>query len=748
MPGLLIGGISALLAGAVCLAGGPVAARLGRRLGWLDEPGDRKRHRASVPLTGGILVAAGLAAGCFAALLLGRFDGADIRIVSLCVAAAAVFAVGLLEDLSGCRVLYRVAAQGAAAGLVVALQPVDRLGPVEISPLAGSILAVIWLIGMTNAMNLLDGLDGLATGVACIVAGGFAVLGILQGDAASTGVAAALFAACAGFLRWNWRPARIFLGDNGALLIGFVLAWLALNLADGASTATGALAPFVMLGMPIFDTLLVAAARFTAPPRRRPVDRMRSVVRADRRHLHYLLAAVAGERAAVLKLFAFTAGACALAVVTVVSGSVVLAAAVLPGQLLAVALWRRGSWRGSRTATIPLLLPALLALLASSPGTARAQTNRLDESYRSEARMQFGSVYLTPRFTLDRLGIDTNVFNTADPEEDYVVAGTPAVDVWVPFRRRALLTTTVAARGEWFHKFEGERSVNPDASARLDLAAGPLTFFAGGRWLDTRQRPSFDIDLRARRVETRENGGVRVGLGPKLALDLEVARDTVTFDGDEFFEGTRLAETLDREERAARAAFRWRRTPLSTLVLAGESRRMRFDLSPERDSDNVIVTLGAEFEPRAAIAGAFEVGVRQFEALGAAVSDETEVVVRGELGFSLPADVRATVEAMRDIEYSFSPRHHYYVVARYGLEARRRLGSGPFDLSARAARDEYDYVGAGNRRDVVLQHSLTFGYRLNESVRIGLRVGDVRRSSTTLRGFDALQAGIVFEYGT
>ena len=748
MSGLVIGGASALLAGAVALAGGPVAALLGRRLGWLDKPGERKRHKASIPLTGGVLVASGLTAGCFAALFLGRFDGADIRIVSLCFAAAVVFAVGLIEDLSGCRVLWRVAAQGAGASLVVALQPVDRLGPLEISPLAGSILAVFWLVGMTNAVNLLDGLDGLAAGVACIVAGGFAVLGIVQGDVASTGVAAGLFAACAGFLRWNWRPARIFLGDNGALLIGFVLAWLALNLADGASTATGALAPFTMLGLPAFDMLLVAAARFTAPPKRRLHERVRSVVRADRRHLHYLLAAVDGERAAVLKLFAFAAGLCALAVVTVVYDSVVLAAAILPGQLLAVALWRRGSWRGGRTATIPLLLPALLALLVSSPGAARAQTNRIDESYRSKARMQFGSVYLTPRFTLDRLGVDTNVFNTAEAEEDYVIAGTPAVDAWIPFRRRALLTTTVAARGEYFHRYRGERSVNPDARARLDVAAGPLTFFAAGRWLDTRQRPSFDIDLRARRVETEENGGVRVALGPKLALDLEVARDTVNFDGDEFFEGTRLAETLDREERAARAALRWRRTPLSTLVLAGESRRMRFDLTPERDSDNLVVTLGAEFEPRAAIVGAFEIGVRRFEALGTAVSDVTEIVVRGELQFDLPAEVRATVEGRRDIEYSFSPRHLYYVVARYGVEARRRIGSGPFDLSGRIDRDVYDYLGAGNRRDVIRQHSVTFGYRLNESVRLGLRVGDVKRTSTTLRGFEGLQAGIVLEYGT
>ena len=746
----LIGTISAFVAVAVCLAALPVAAWLGRRQGWLDEPGARKRHAASVPLTGGCVIFGCLAAGGIAALLLGGFNTGSVRIASFAVAVAVVFAVGLLEDLRGCPVAGRVAAQGAAACLVAFLEPVARIGPVEIPPLAGSLLAVVWLVGVTNAINLLDGLDGLAASVACVVAGSLAVLGVLQGDSASTAVAAVLCAACAGFLRWNWRPARIFLGDSGALTVGFVLAWLALNLASGARGSAGTLAPFMMLGLPAFDTLLVAAGRFTESPARLR-ERFRRVVTADRRHLHYLLAAANGERAVTLRLCAFAAFVCLLALLAVASGMVVFAAALAPAQLLAVAWMRRAGRRAAirRSARASAALLGLLALLAAaSPEVAAAQRSRIDDGFRSEARMQFGALYLTPSFTLDRLGVDTNVFNTVEAERDFVVAGTPAVDAWIPFRRRALLTASVAARGEWFERFEGERSVNPDARARLDLAAGPLTFFAAGRRLDTRQRTSFDIDVRARRVETETNGGVRVALAPKLSLDLEVAEDRVRFDGDEFFEGTRLAETLNREERAARAAFRWRATPLSTFVLAGESREMRFDLSPERDSDNLVVTLGGEFAPRAAMAGSAEVGVRRFEAIGSAVSDVTEIVASAELEFALPADVTATLEASRDIEYSFSPVYHYYVLNRYGVGIGRRLGNGPFDLSARVLRDENDYLGGPGRRDVIMQHFATLRYRLNESVRIGLRVGDVRRTSTAYRGFEALQAGLVFEYGS
>ena len=405
-----------------------------------------------------------------------------------------------------------------------------------------------------------------------------------------------------------------------------------------------------------------------------------------------------------------------------------------------------------RTTAARLLLPALLTIVSPAAGTA--QTNptlaTLDD-FRSRARMRTGPLFLTPRFTLDGLGVDTNVFNAAvDPERDFVVAAGPEVDLWLPFRRRALLATTIAARAEYFREFASERSLNPAVRSRFDVAVRRLTFFAAGRWLDTRQRPAFEMDLRARRVDTGANLGVGAVLAPRLSVELEWIEDRLRFDGDVFFEGTALAEILNRRERAGRAAFRWRRTALSTFVLAAEFRRMRFDLSPERDSKNLIVTAGGEFHPRALVSGSGQVGVRRFKSLGAAVADTARVVASADLTFDLPGNMTAAVETERDIEYSFTRLDPFYVVTRYGLAVTRRLG-GPYEVTGRLVRDTYDYLGPTGptgRRDVARNVSGTLGYRLNDTTRVGFRVGYVTRRSTTARWrYESLQAGLVFEYG-
>ena len=177
MPNALIGMVAALVACAVCAAAAPAAARAGRRWRLVDEPDDRKRHAAAVPCTGGAAVMLGFAAACLAAFWLGAFDAAEDRPGSTLVAATAiVFAVGLLEDARGCPIALRLLMQSAAAGLVVAAgYPITAIstpvGTVEFGEAAGSVLAVVWLVGITNAINLMDGLDGLAGGVASIIAG-------------------------------------------------------------------------------------------------------------------------------------------------------------------------------------------------------------------------------------------------------------------------------------------------------------------------------------------------------------------------------------------------------------------------------------------------------------------------------------------------------------------------------------------------------------------------------------------------
>ena len=334
---------AAAAAFAVCIALVPLAIGAGTRWKLLDEPDERKHHAGAVPRTGGIAVMGGLAAGSCVAWALGALPAAAGSLVALpvIVATAIVFAVGLWDDARGCSVGVKLAVESIAAALIVGaghgIEVVSTpVGSYALGSAAGSALAVVWLVGITNAINLMDGFDGLSGGIASIVAASLAAFSVLQGNPTTTAVALVVCGACAAFLPWNWQPARIFLGDGGALAIGFVLAWLALAASIKATTAVAVFVPALVLGLPAFDTLLVMGVRFMESPSRGFLARTRDVVRADRRHLHHRLLAVTGQRNVVMTVYALVGVFCLLSLLAVVRNSLRLAAATLLVEIVVV----------------------------------------------------------------------------------------------------------------------------------------------------------------------------------------------------------------------------------------------------------------------------------------------------------------------------------------------------------------------------------------------------------------------------
>ena len=402
-----------------------------------------------------------------------------------------------------------------------------------------------------------------------------------------------------------------------------------------------------------------------------------------------------------------------------------------------------GSWTVRDRAWFPSLLTAFLLALGS---TAPAQTPA-EEDFRSQATVRAGPLYLKPSFRLDRLGIETNVFGEPVPKRDFVASVAPRLDAWLPFQRRAHVSTTLIVAADWYAEYAGERAFNPEIRSRIVLPWRRITLQAGGDYLRTRRRPDFEIDLRSNRFASDLHGGVAVQVLSRLWLDLEARQREVGFDADAFFEGTYLSETLNRKERSAVASLRWRPTALTTLVLASEVREVRFGRSPDRNSDNVVLTAGADFHPRALISGSGRIGVRRFEARGAAVGDISSVVAEADLAYGIAGRTTVTFHAERDINYSFERASPYFVLNRYGLALTRRLGR-QFDLSGRVTRDYYDYLTAGRGHDLRWNVIGEFGYRLSEKVRTGLAAGYVRSDSTTRarRRYRGIVLGLVLNY--
>ncbi len=334
----------------------PAVRRLSLRLGWIDQPSDRKVHPKPTPTAGGLAIFVGIAVGLGLSRILPFLSGVHATTsdpdVAL-VAAAVVVALGLLDDVRGVSALGKLAGQILAAGLLVLLG-VQLLyfyfptqGILVLSPDLAVPLTVLWIVAMMNAVNLIDGLDGLAAGMVAIAAiAFFAYMVRAPGGGADPSTAALISAVVAGsalgFLPWNFHPAKIFMGDSGAMLLGLMMAVATISGVgrnangpsggDFAAIAIPVAVPLLVLAVPFLDVVLAI------------VRRMRKglgITHADKQHIHHRLMEIGhSHREAVLLMYAWSAliSICALAVAFIngrlivggIIGVAIIVAAILP----------------------------------------------------------------------------------------------------------------------------------------------------------------------------------------------------------------------------------------------------------------------------------------------------------------------------------------------------------------------------------------------------------------------------------
>ncbi len=330
--------------------------RLALRTGMVDHPGPRKVHVEPMPLLGGLAIYLGV----LIALVVTMDAPALRQVIGIFAGATLVAAVGILDDrgllhhqiklfgampaaaviliLSGIRaqvfsaIFFSAAAGGpsAAAGW-----------PGTAAVWADTALTLVWVVGITASFSILDHMDGLCAGVAAIASLFFAIFALESGQLLVSTMAAAVLGAAAGFLRWNFKPAKIFMGDGGAMFLGFLMATLALKLRPlaGESQKTAWLVPVFILGATIFDTTLISISRtrrgflpFTTPGKDHTAHRLSNIF--------------GSQRTAVLLMYGL--GAC--------SGLLALAVAHLPSRL---------AYAAAAIAAVAVL--AAVALLARAP---------------------------------------------------------------------------------------------------------------------------------------------------------------------------------------------------------------------------------------------------------------------------------------------------------------------------------------------------------------------------------------------
>jgi UDP-GlcNAc:undecaprenyl-phosphate GlcNAc-1-phosphate transferase len=270
----------------------PLLRRIALRLDMVDQPAPRKEHDAPVPLLGGVALC-----GAVLVSLLALPDRRELaQLGSMLGGATWISAWGLRDDRRPLHPGVKLLSQVVAAVVLMASGVQVRL---DLPTWLNLGLALVWILGITNALNLLDNMDGLAAGVGGVVAASFTLLAAANGQYLVGAMSAAVLGACLGFLIHNFHPASIFMGDSGSLFLGFLLAALGIKLrfSDNVATVTW-MVPVLVLGVAVFDTTLVVVSRlrrglnpFMTPGRDHLSHRLVSLgwSRREAVLLHYLL---------------------------------------------------------------------------------------------------------------------------------------------------------------------------------------------------------------------------------------------------------------------------------------------------------------------------------------------------------------------------------------------------------------------------------------------------------------------------
>ena len=292
-----------LIAAAVPAAATPLAILIAPKIGAMDIPKDNRRmHKKPIPRFGGIAIFLGIAVGFISIAPLSQ------QTRGLLVGAVMILLLGIVDDLKDISAKVKLAGQIICAGVawfftirILGMANLFGGAYISFSPPVSFLVTVLWIVAITNTINLIDGLDGLAAGITCIACFTIAYSSGLNPLSRTCLLSVSIAGACVGFLVWNMYPAKIFMGDAGSQLLGYLLSTVSLigDYPTKGTTLFAAIVPMLILALPIFDTMFAIVRRAVSH---------KPIMKADKGHLHHRIMAMGfGQRRTVLVLYSISA---------------------------------------------------------------------------------------------------------------------------------------------------------------------------------------------------------------------------------------------------------------------------------------------------------------------------------------------------------------------------------------------------------------------------------------------------------
>ncbi len=394
------------------------------------------------------------------------------------------------------------------------------------------------------------------------------------------------------------------------------------------------------------------------------------------------------------------------------------------------------------------LVVALLGLVPSAAGQPAAPDRP------TQGRFRLGVLRFTPSLVVSDLGVDTNVFNeSVDPKRDTTAGLGPAIAWWMN-AGRTRISASNAGQYLYFKEYANQRGWNTVNTLRLDVLAGRLTPFVSGSYINTRNRPGYEIDSRARAKTTVAGAGADLRVSGKTRITASGQASTIAFDERETFLGASLARLLNEQVQTGSLALRYNLTPLTTFVVKADGIRDRFEFETSRNADSVRLMPGFEFKPFALISGQALVGYRRFRAQQAALPDFEGAIAAVQVAYIR----RATkIEGMvnRDLVFSAEPTLPYYALTDAALTVTQKV-TRTWDVRLRTGRQVLAYRSFTVARsaettpatDRGKQYGAGVGYQLGDTARIGVDATySTRGSNTDIRRFEGFRAGASVSYG-